>query len=258
MFKRFASIAHSKEFAYAYDSQAWDAHAPIESNFRMFETYGDGLCQHSPDFSVQVEFLADYLASLAQAMLRDDELCRDLFFSIWRRPSDKEIAFAASVIYKPPKENGWKHRRTYFSAKELKVSKAPSKEHDKRYEEVRDIHDGTSKSIFRILIGEYSSGLTKYIYAEAIRDWLLAHDGWMELPAEFLGWFKDDPEQREKERQLRDAYECCRNITESYRLRAAVESSLESYKRHVQPKEPEAPAPEPEAAEPAGAEPEVA
>jgi hypothetical protein len=75
----------------------------------------------------------------------------------------------------------------------------------------------------------------------------------MELPAEFLKWFDD----RDKSLRLRDAYECCRDITESYRLRAAVASRLENYKRAIRPKEPEpapAPGPAPEvepAAEPA-------
>jgi hypothetical protein len=85
--------------------------------------------------------------------------------------------------------------------------------------------------------------MEKYATAEAIRDWLMEHDGYMELPAEFLKWFNGD---REKARQLRDAYEMCKHVTEAYRLRSAVESSLENYKHQVAPKE--APAPEPEPA----------
>jgi hypothetical protein len=38
MFREFCSIAHSAEFA--YDSQACDSHAPIESRFRVFKNYG--------------------------------------------------------------------------------------------------------------------------------------------------------------------------------------------------------------------------
>ena len=126
----------------------------------------------------------------------------------------------------------------------MKVSAAPSKQYDKRYEEIRDVHDGSTNSIFRILIPEYADGMEKYATAEAIRDWLMEHDGYMELPAEFLKWFNGD---REKARQLRDAYEMCKHVTEAYRLRSAVESSLENYKRQVAPKEPPAPEPEPAA-----------
>jgi len=249
MLKKFESIA-DKQHGYSYDSQAFDIHAPIDCHFRMYDTYGDGLCQHSPDWSVQLDHLADYLASLAQAMLADDELAQNCLFTFSRRPSVKAIEFAASVKFKASEEKDWLKSRRWFSAKELKVSKAPSKEHDKRYEEVRDIHDGSPNSIFRILIGEYSSGLEKYLTADAIRHWVLAEDRgglYMPMTAEFLKWMDD----RDKARQLRDGVEACKNITESVRLRSATESLIENYRRQVAPKpEPEAAqaAPEPEAA----------
>jgi len=246
MLKKFESIA-DKQHGYSYDSQAFDIHAPIDCHFRMYDTYGDGLCQHSPDWSVQLDHLADYLASLAQAMLADEELAQNCLFTFSRRPSVKAIEFAASVKFKAGEEKDWLKGRRWFSAKELKVSKAPSKEHDKHYEEVREIHDGSVNSIFRILVGEYSSGLEKYLTADAIRDWALAEDRgglYMPMPAEFLKWT-----DRDKARQLRDVVEACKNITESVRLRSATESLIENYRRSVAPK-PEAgqAAPEPEAA----------
>jgi hypothetical protein len=192
---------------------------------------------------VQLDHLADYLASLAEAMLADEELAQNCLFTFSRRPSVKAIEFAASVKYKAAEEKDWLTGRRWFSAKELKVSKASSREHDKRYEEVREIHDGSANSIFRILVGEYSSGLEKYLIADAIRDWVLAQDRgglYMQMPAEFLKWTDD----RDKARQLRDAVEACKNITESYRLRSAAESCITNYRRQVAPK----PAPEPEVA----------
>jgi hypothetical protein len=246
MLKKFESIA-DKQHGYSYDSQAFDIHAPIDCHFRMFETYGDGLCQHSPDWSVQLDHLADYLASLAQAMLADEELAQNCRFTFARRPSVKEIEFAASVKFKAGEEKDWLKNRRWFSAKELKVSQAPSKEHDKRYEEVREIHDGSPDSIFRILVGEYSSGLEKYLTADAIRDWVLAEDRgglYMPMTAEFLKWTDD----RDKARQLRDAVETCKNITESVRLRSATESLVENYRRSVAPAPAAQAAPEPEAA----------
>jgi hypothetical protein len=107
--------------------------------------------------------------SLSAAMLEDDELARDLYFTICRRPDEKHIAWAATVQYKKPKDGEYAKPR-YFSAKELKVSAAPSKAYDKRFEEIRDVHDGSANSIFRILVPEYADGLEKYIIAEAIRD----------------------------------------------------------------------------------------
>jgi hypothetical protein len=190
MLKKFKSIADNQH-GYSYDSQAFDIHAPIDCHFRMYKTYGDELTQHSPDWSVQLDHLADYLASLAEAMLSDEELARNLLFTFSRRPSVKAIEFAASVKFKAGEEKDWLKGRRWFSAKELKLSKAPSKEHDKRYEEGREVHDGSANSIFRILIGEYSSGLEKYLTADAIRDWVLAQERgglYMQLPAEFLKW----------------------------------------------------------------------
>lgn len=253
MFRKFASIAHGKQHGYAYDSQAWDARAPIESHFRMFDTYGDGLVQHSPDYSVQVEYLADYLASLAAAMLTDDELAQSLVFTFARRPSVKQIEFAASIVYKAPAEKDWNKSRRWFSVQEMKVSKAPAKQYDKRYEEVRDIHDGSPSAIYRMVLPEYASGLERYLYADAIREWVLAQDGsgmYMPMTAEFLKWTDD----RDKARQLRDAVDACKHITESYRLRAASESAIENFKRQIQPKEARAPEPEPAAAGPAAEE----
>ena len=140
MLKKFASIA-DKQYGYSYDSQAFDVHAPIDCHFRMFDTYADGLTQHSPDWSVQLDHLADYLASLAEAMLTDEELARNCLFTFSRRPSVKAIEFAASVKFKAAEEKDWLRGRRWFSAKELKLSKSPSREHDKRYEEVREVHD---------------------------------------------------------------------------------------------------------------------
>lgn len=112
MFRKFQSLAHEKEYGYSYDSQQWDTHAPIESNFRVFQTLNDGLTQHSPCWSVTVDLLADYLASLAQAMLTDDELTQALVYTFARRPSVEQIEFAASVKYKATEEKDWlKSRR---------------------------------------------------------------------------------------------------------------------------------------------------
>jgi hypothetical protein len=103
MFRKFKSLAHEQEFGYSFDSQAWDSHAPIESNFRVFQNYNDGLTAHTPDWSVHLEQLPDYLASLAQAMLTDDELAQALVFTFARRPSVAQIEFAARSSTRSPR-----------------------------------------------------------------------------------------------------------------------------------------------------------
>lgn len=231
MFKRFASLAHSDQFAYAFDSQAWDAKSPIDCNFRQYFTYGDGLTAHSDNWSIQIEFMADYLASLAEAMLADEELAMELAHKFSRRPSVKQIEFAASIVYKEAAPQDWLKSRRWFSVKEMKITKSPAKEHDKRYTEVSSVHDGSPDSIFRILVSEYADGLEKYQDAEAIRDWVLEQDGmYMGMAAEFLKWFDD----REKARALRDAFDACKQITESYRLRHSTMAHLANYKRSIE------------------------
>src|SRR6266478_141125 len=129
MYKKFPSLAHSKEFAYAFDSDAFDTKAQMNGHYRMFQTYGDGLTAHSSDWSITKEYFADYLASLAAVMVDDVELLESVRFTLADRPSTKAIAFAASIHWK----EGDKVR--YFSRNEMKVSSSPSKVHDKRYEE---------------------------------------------------------------------------------------------------------------------------
>ncbi len=223
MHKKFASLAHSKEHAYAFDSDAYDSKAPMDAHFRMFQTYGDGLIQHSTDWPVTAEFLGDFLASFAVAMMEDEELLDRAKYSLADRPSDQAIEFAATVVWK---ENP---KTRYFSAQEMRISSNPNKRHDKRYQELRDFHDGSPNSIFRVLIPEYAHGMEAYCYATAIRDWLLKSGDrpYMELPGEFLRWSKD----RESAIQLRNGYESCWCLIQSHQLRHLANSNLESYKR---------------------------
>lgn len=239
MYRKFKSIAHN-EFAYAFDTSASDFKAPIEDKFRQFYTYGDGLTAHSEAWSVQLEFLTDYLASLAIAMQNDEELAQAVRYIVWRQPSVRQIEFAASIIYKaPPDGERWTAKTKYFSLKEMKVSSSPSKAYDKRYTAVTENHDGTPMSMYRILVPDYADGLEKFNIASALHAWCVDSDygrdrPWMEYPALFLGWFKDDPEAHEKARRLRDALDACRAITESYRLRSVTNSHVENYKRNVE------------------------
>lgn len=227
MLRKFASLGHSSEFAYAFDSQAFDMKAPMHDHFRMFHTYGDDLCQHSGDWPVQVEFITDYLISLAVAMQTDEELLDGAKYALSNRPHVNAIQFAATVLWK---DDG---KRRYFSVNEAKISSSPSKQYDKRYQEITDIHDGSPKSIYRILIAEHSDGIQKYSYASAIRDWVLAHPdrGWMELPGQFLQWSKD----RDDARKLYEAYESCWNLVQSYQFRHMANVGIENYKRSLTP-----------------------
>ncbi len=233
MYRKFLSLGNSKELGYAFDSQAFDMKAPMHDHFRAFHTYGDGAVQHSPDWAVTFEQLSDYLASLAEVMQTDEELLDSAKYALGRRPSTKAIEFAASVIWKAAKDTDKVWRPKYFSVTEMKISSSSEKRHDKRYQEITDVHDGTPGAIFRVLIPEHSDGIEKYSYASAIRDWVLEGDnrGYMQLPGLFLKWSKDQQDAQ----KLRDAYEACWNLVQAYQYRHMAIGHLENYKRHLPP-----------------------
>lgn len=253
MLRKFASLAYPKKYGYAYDTEAFDHRAPIDGHFRMFETYGDGVIQHSGDWSITQEFLTDYLGSLAEILVNDEELLQRVNFQLCQRPNVEQIEFAASVIYQQPKDGAYPKTR-YFSLSELKISSSPSKRHDKRYEEIRDVHDGSAESIYRILIPEYAHGFQYYLTASAIREWVLAgskkdNRPYMQLPGVFLKWFEDN----DGARKLRDTYEACYALAQSYYQKHQALSHLENYKRSL-PQPEQAAAPESETSNPTESE----
>jgi len=230
-YRKFKSLANEKDHGYAYDSSAFETKAQVDGHFRMYQTYGDGLTQHSSDWTITREYIADYLASFAVAMLTDEELLKGACYSIGHRPGSDQIAFAASVVYQKPKDDKQYVKPRYFSLNEMKVSSSDSKRHDKRYEEVREFHDGSAKSIFRILIPEYADGLMVYAYADAIREWALEDNAraYTQLPGLFLEWTKD----HDAAQQLHNAYTACWNLVQAYQLRHSAEAAIDNYKRRA-------------------------
>lgn len=233
MHKRFQSINHPEQFGYAYDSEQWIGNGQVDPTFRQYKTYGDNLTQHSGDWGVTTEFMADYCLSLAAAMVDDQELSDKLEYIFRRGPSVADIEFAASVRFKPSDDDYSKRR--YFSLDEKKISSSSAKEHDKRYTLITKYHDGSPEAIYRLLTPEYSSGLTKYLYATAIRDWVLTQKGmYMDFAADFLKfWGNTDRTDTPKSRELRDAVDSVQAICQSWMLRRQVERHLENSRRNL-------------------------
>lgn len=223
---RFPSIAHSAKYGYAFDSGAWNG-TETNSSFRQYETFGDGLTQHSGDWSVTWEYLTDYLQSLGAAMLTNEELTEAVSFIVSRRPDPDRIAFAASVVWKES-DNHWEKRR-YYSVRLLKVG-GRAKEHDKRFTELTKYQDGSRASIFKLITSEYSSGLERFQNAEAVREWANNQKKYVDYGEGYPEWFDGD---NYKFNALRDALAVCRNLAESRRYRLNAESMLEHYKHRV-------------------------
>jgi hypothetical protein len=250
MYRKFASIAHADKYGYAFDSSISGNRAEVSRYFRMFETGGDGLTQHSPCWPVTKEYLADYLASLALALkghaiattnfqyleqakedddnvqwLPDGELIDSIRHEFERRPSDKEIVFASSVVYK-------ENKRRWYSLREENISSSDSKRFDKRYEEVQTFHDGSAKSMLGILAGEFPDGMRVYNVAAAIYDWCRADNDrpYILTPARFLEW----TDKYDEADRIHGAYEACRNICEGYRLCVWGGRQIENYRRSIE------------------------
>jgi hypothetical protein len=242
----FASLKEPDKYGYAYDSEAgWNSNFCLCRNYQQFETYGHGLIQHSGEWTVQVDFLADYLASAAKFCLEaptenSENLLQHLRYEIMRRPVEKVIAFAASVVFKPKDENTYYEKKTrWFSVEECKISTSDSKRYDKRYQQVRydkryqqveKCHDGSPDAIYRMLITEHADGLQFYTYADAIRDWCQDGEGnerpyFYGLTAQFLKWFDS---KTEPARDLRYAYNAIRSLCEAYQHHSEAETALQN------------------------------
>ena len=237
---KFASIAHSAHYCYAYDSEAWEmnSHAFLSMKFRMFETYGDGLIQHSHEWAVTEPFATDYLFSLAATMIDNPEIANDAVYRFNDKPRPELLAFVASLVYNPEKDSGYGKTR-YFSTSLEKVTRNRDKAHDDRYKELREWHDGKPESIYKMVIPEFADGLTRWQYANVIREWASENlkNSFMEMPAVFLEWFKNgtksQSEQFQRARDFRDAFDACQSIAESYRLRKSACQDVESYRSNV-------------------------
>ncbi len=222
------------QHAYAYSSSEWSG-GEINPRFRMFQTYGDGLTQHSGDWAITREHVIDYFESLAVVLLTNQELAESVQYLLSTRPDHGVIDFAAGVVWKESDANYDKHR--YFSVSEKKITSNRDKQHDKRYQEIGKHHDGSPAAIYSMIVPEYADGLQRYLYADAVRTWALAqpdrkgHSYYMEMPPVFLKWFTDR-EASDNARRLRDAIDTCSSICEAYRLRTHAESMLENMTRN--------------------------
>lgn len=172
MYRKFKSLTND-QFGYSFDTttSSYSSTGVIESKFRMFHTYGDRMIQHSGDWPVAVEHLADYLVALATDLLEYDneDYYREVSYCVTDVPRYGAIEFAASVVFKES-DKDWTKRR-YVSMGEQKMGTRKAKEHDKRYIEIEPWMDGFATAIYRLVLPEYSDGLRKYCYARAIREW---------------------------------------------------------------------------------------
>ena len=225
MIYRFPSIAQPESIGFAFNTQVSFTNEQTSGYFRAYKTFGDGETQHSGDWSVGTDALADYLTSLTQAMLKDDALALSAVSALTMEPSLAAIQFAASLICKPSDLDGGIKRR-FWSLEQLRVSSSASKQHDKRYVAFAEWMDGSPKAILRILTPDYASPFLSYCYVEAVRNWILDQSLNMELPGLYIGWFAE----HHFARQLHAAYTMGRSAAQAAQYRDAAQVQLDCYR----------------------------
>jgi len=221
---KFASLAHPEKYGYALDTSAWGSSSETHSYYRQFETYGDGLIQHSGDWSVTFDFLTDYLASLAVAMMANDELVEAADYSFRRGASAELIAFAAGVVWRESDKQYDKRR--YFSTQLSKMG-ARAKQYDKRFAEIQDWHDGSRSSIFRLICPEYPTRFEQYQIALSVENWAELQAKYIPTGERFPVFFDGD---YQKLYSLKCVLQCCRHIAEAHERKQWAQGSIDNYK----------------------------
>ena len=151
------------------------------------------------------------------------------------RAKNQAIRFALSL----KRTDG---KRAYYNLDEQKVSRADSKAHDKRWEEVPEWADGSVSSAFRILRERkgHDQVLRDFTCYEAIRK--VASDDDLntgELTGVYLKLHEERPEYWKLQEEARvdlQAFEALSEVMESYHRHNRAQWALDVYRRNTAPK----------------------
>src|SRR5262252_9473620 len=120
-FFKFPSIANGDKYGYMFSSESNRnfRYPEVSAYMLFFETYGhtngyEGV-QHSPEGPILAQFASDYFASMAQHLLAHPEDVEKgcIYLPYQSENSAKQIAFAATVVYKQPAEGKYEKPRYY-------------------------------------------------------------------------------------------------------------------------------------------------
>jgi len=163
----FPSLAKPEKTGYMWIKDGWDVSWRFDrhrdtliDNACWFDTYGDGMVQHSHEAPLARSEALDYVASLASALVANHS--EDALACVehnWPHPKQQIgrdlIVFAQGLRYKEDK-------RRYYNKCDRKVSAAESKRHDKRWDEVPSWADGSIKSVLALVNAEFNKPLETY------------------------------------------------------------------------------------------------
>ena len=163
---RIKSVLQPNAYAFELDSESHyekRGNAPLNAYLLTYETYGDGLTQHSGSWCAQYNQFTDAALSLARAILEDptNPEFRKLTNCI-ERYTDADLRWALSVKFVDGKEQ-------FYSLATRKVTRA-DKRNDRRYERVQTFHDGTARSAFHILCQSHWDWFDRMILCDRLRE----------------------------------------------------------------------------------------
>jgi len=163
-----ASVLNPAKTAYRVcrdSTENWSVrgNAPFALQILAYETYGDGLTQHSGAWCAQWADTTDVCLSLATAIVA--EPLREQWRWLVRlldTYSDDALRFALCVKYREGKEQ-------FYSLSLLKVTSA-DKRNDRRYEKVAMHHEGTPLSALNILLQSHHGWFVRLHLAMRLRE----------------------------------------------------------------------------------------
>ena len=223
----FPSLSRPDKFGFMWDTDHYAQYPGFDEHCLFFDTYGDGMTQHSVEHPITAEFAADYMASLAAYLLENPERVDSVRYQFTPNYNDKDVAFAASVVYKEAPE-GKRQKEHYYSIEERKITASENKRYDKRYNRVETWMDGKPEATVRLLWREYYDPLDTFVLNHQVRDWYFAHDGWMEMPKIFPDMSRDDA------MHLHDAYNLLHSVLDHLTGMDYCRRGVESWKENLE------------------------
>lgn len=153
----------------------------ISNLVKEYNTYGDGMTQHSEEYNTIIPNIKDFLQSLSSYIHTNNGITDIEEFYFWPKRSyaldDDRIKFFINLKYTEGKT-------LYYHIHENKTSRADSKRYDKRWNLVDLWHDGSMDSVIRLCNNSYSNILEKIlliiniakIYAKETGCYIPKHD----------------------------------------------------------------------------------
>jgi hypothetical protein len=154
---QYGYILHSSDFTYGFGVDAPRCVAPWAGSY---ETYGDGMTQHSPDSCCSVTFMADYLASLTVFCLDERNAdALDVMAAHWKPMTRYDERTKLANILKARQVRHKEGKTRYVMAREFTLSTSEAKRHDKRWYQIVEWMDGSIGATFGVLHMDLNCGL---------------------------------------------------------------------------------------------------